>query len=169
MSEFCTINPEGISESAFKLVGKDWMLVTAGNLQKYNTMTASWGGFGILWGKNVCFCVIRPQRYTYEFIESTDKFTLSFFEEKYRDALRFCGTSSGRDVDKIAASGLTPVESKEGIVHFNEAKLVIECRKIYFQDLNPGNFLDPSIEKNYPNKDYHRMYIGEITGCYIKK
>jgi len=168
-SKFKEIRPEEIGDNTFKLIGDDWMLITAGNLKKFNTMTASWGGFGILWHKKVCFCVVRPQRYTYKFMEEADTFTLSFFDDKYRNVLQFCGSKSGRDVDKIAATGITPVEDAEGKVYFSEARLVIECKKIYFQDLNPEHFLDPDIHKNYPAKDYHRMYIGEITRCLVKE
>jgi flavin reductase (DIM6/NTAB) family NADH-FMN oxidoreductase RutF len=162
------ITPVQITDNTFKLVGSDWMLITAGSLDKYNTMTASWGGFGVLWNKNVCFCVVRPTRHTYCFMENSGNFSLSFFDERYREALQFCGSNSGRDVDKAAETGLTPVEGTDGIVYFNEARLVIECRKIYFQDLEPLNFIDPEIESNYPKKDYHRMYIGEILRCLSK-
>lgn len=169
MKGFKSINPVDITENTFKLIGNDWMLITAGNPAKFNTMTASWGGLGVLWNKKVCFCFIRPQRYTFEFMERETNFTLSFFEDKYRPALNLCGTKSGRDIDKVKEAGLTPIEGSSGAVCFNEAKLIIECRKIYFQDIDPANFLEETIEKNYTNKDYHRMYIGEITGCWIKE
>lgn len=157
-----------LKESTFKLIGSDWMLITAGSIESFNTMTASWGGLGVLWDKNVCYCFIRPQRYTYEFMEKADFFTLSFFEEKYRDMLDFCGSHSGRDTDKVKETGITPVDGKLSTVYFSEARLVFTCRKIYFQDLVPDHFLDQSIQKNYPKKDYHRMYIGEIVSC-LKK
>lgn len=166
---FTIIKPEQVTDNVFSLFHKDWMLITAGTKDKFNTMTASWGGFGILWNKKVCFCVIRPQRYTYEFMEQSDHFTLSFFDEQYRDALNYCGKYSGRDTDKVAATGITPVETSSGAVHFGEAKLVFECKKIYFQDMNPENFLEAEIGKNYPNKDYHRMYISEILNCYVRE
>lgn len=129
-------------------------------------MTASWGGLGILWHKNICSIFIRPQRYTYEFIEMSDTFTLSFFDNNHRDVLKYCGSHSGREVDKVAETGITPVFSEDGGVYFQEAKLVLECRKLYYQDIIPGNFLDESINENYPKEDYHRMYFGEIIGCY---
>lgn len=170
MSEkFVEIKPDQITDNTFKLIGLDWMLITAGTLDSYNTMTASWGGFGVLWNKNICFCVVRPNRYTYGFMEKADTFTLSFFDNNYRNALIFCGSHSGRDVDKAAETGLTPVETGNGSVYFNEARLVIECRKLYFQDINPANFIDPDIDKNYPQKDYHRMYVGEVVRCLQKK
>ena len=97
-----------IKENAIKLIGKDWALITAGDESGYNTMTASWGGLGQLWNKDVCFIFIRPQRYTYEFIEKNELFTMSFYPEEYRKALSFCGTKSGRDYDKAKETGLTP-------------------------------------------------------------
>lgn len=161
--DFRTIEPESIQDNPFKLVGADWMLITAGPIEAYNTMTASWGGMGVLWNKNVCWCVVRPVRYTYDFIEKAETFTLSFFDEKYREALKLCGTESGRDVDKAAKTGLTPVAgSLAGTTYFEQARLVLECKKIYTQDLDPKRFLDPVIERLYPEKDYHRMYFGEI-------
>jgi len=168
-AEFKKLSPQEINENVFKLVGSDWMLITAGTKEKFNTMTASWGGLGVLWQKNVSFCTIRPGRYTYEFVESSDKYTLAFFDNKYKKALSICGSKSGRDTDKVAEAGITPVEISPDAVAFDEAKLVIECRKIYYQDLQPENFLNPDIDKNYPNKDYHRMYIGEIVNCYVKE
>ena len=156
------IKPDSISDNVFKLLSSDWMLVTAGNLKAYNTMTASWGGFGVLWNKNVCWCVIRPQRYTYGFMEKTDRFTLSFFDKKYREALKICGTKSGRNIDKVAEAGLTPMETESTAVYFEEARLVIECQKIYYQDIDPTHFLESWIHDEYPQKDYHRLYLGEI-------
>ena len=168
-NQFRVIRPEGISDNTFKLIGSDWMLITAGAPDSYNTMTASWGGMGVLWGKNICFCVVRPVRYTYEFMEKADSFTLSFFGEEYRDALNVCGTKSGRDIDKAAVTGLTPVAGTlPGTTRFEQARMVIECRKLYFHDLDPQHFLEPDIHGNYPNKDYHRMYIGEIANCLVR-
>lgn len=168
MEGFRKISPEEISDNTFKLIGKDWMLVTAGSPDAWNTMTASWGGVGVLWNKPVSFVFIRPQRYTYEFIERSDTFTLSFFTENYRGALNICGSKSGRDIDKAAETGLTPIAGAAGTTTFKEARLVLECRKLYFQDIDPKNFLDESIEKNYSQKDYHRIYIAEIVQGWTK-
>jgi flavin reductase (DIM6/NTAB) family NADH-FMN oxidoreductase RutF len=172
MSHFIEINPDGLPDNVFKAIGKEWMLITVGDTQHFNTMTASWGGWGILWNRNVCFCLIRPQRYTYEFMEKGDAFTLSFFDANYRAALDYCGTHSGRNVDKVKACGLTPFEvaisgSPSNAVTFIEARLVLACKKIYYQDLDPAHFIDPMIANVYPSKDYHRMYIGEIVQCMI--
>jgi flavin reductase (DIM6/NTAB) family NADH-FMN oxidoreductase RutF len=162
--EFKEIKPESLMDNPFKIIGSDWMLITAGAPGSFNTMTASWGGMGVLWERKVCFCFIRPSRYTYEFVERSENFTLSFFGERFRKALQFCGSRSGRDTDKVKGSGLTPVNDG-GFVHFAEARLVLACRKIYSQDINPAFFLDPSIGGMYPKKDYHRMYVGEIKKC----
>ncbi|MBU0951340.1 MAG: flavin reductase [Elusimicrobia bacterium] len=167
-NEFKEVKPGVIKDNTFKLIGKDWMLVTAGKIDKYNMMTASWGALGVLWNKNVCFCFIRPTRHTYTFMESNDYFTICLFDEKYRDILNFCGSKSGKDINKMTATKLAAVKSDLGNVYFSEARIVIECKKIYFQDLNPKHFLDPKIDSNYPNKDYHRMYVGEIVKCLIR-
>lgn len=147
--------------SPIQLINDEWMLVTSGKEGDYNTMTASWGTLGELWNKEVAFVFIRPQRYTYSFMEKNDFFTLSFFGGGFKKELGLCGSKSGRDIDKVAATGLTPVADEEK-VYFAEASLVLVCKKIAFQDLNPDGFLDPSIEDNYQG-DYHRMYVGEIV------
>jgi flavin reductase (DIM6/NTAB) family NADH-FMN oxidoreductase RutF len=163
--EFRVIDPDQILDNTFELIRDDWMLITAGDAGSFNTMTASWGAFGELWHKKVCFCFVRPTRHTYGFMEKADTFTLTFFDEKYRDVLKYCGTRSGRDVDKITETGLTPLTSGSGSVYFAEARLVLECRKIHYQDLDPANFIDNAIHNEYPEKDYHRMYIGEVISC----
>ena len=165
---FKEIKPELLTDNPFKLINGDWMLITAGTAESFNTMTASWGGLGVLWERKVAFCFVRPTRFTYEFIERSQNFTLSFFEETHRKALQYCGSHSGRDGDKIKAAGLTPVVDG-GFVRFAEARLVLGCRKLYFQDIKPERFLDPKIETMYPQKDYHRMYVGEIVKCLRKE
>lgn len=154
-------------ENSFKLIGKDWMLITAKNGEKVNTMTASWGGFGHLWNRNVVYIFVRPQRYTYEFIEQTDYFTLSFFEDKYREALSFLGRVSGRDLNKIKEVGFN-VEVDGEYASFEESKLTIKCKKIAKLEVVPESFLDEEIEKFYKN-DYHFMYVGEIVEVEDKK
>jgi flavin reductase (DIM6/NTAB) family NADH-FMN oxidoreductase RutF len=162
---FKKINPEAITGNIVKMIGHEWMLVTAGNPGNFNTMTAAWGGLGYLWNEPLAIIFIRPQRYTYEFTEKHDFFSLCFFQREHSNILKFCGTRSGRDTDKVAATGLTPVASEAGTVYFEEAKLVIECRKVYYHDINPSNFLDDRIKKIYPGQDYHRMYFGFIINC----
>ena len=165
---FENILPEKLNENAIKLIANDWMLISAGKPNNFNNMTASWGGFGNLWNKPVSFIFVRPPRYTYKFIEENDYFTICFFEEKYRDMLRLTGTKSGRDINKMKELGLTPVESQNHSVYYAESKIVMECKKLYFQDINPNNFLDENIIKNYPKRDFHRMYVGEIVNTLIK-
>ncbi|MGB9683280.1 MAG: flavin reductase family protein [bacterium] len=153
----------------FTLIGEDWMLITAGDINSFNMMTASWGGLGVLWRKDVAFCFIRPTRYTYNFINRGDFFTLSFFSEEYREALNICGSYSGREVDKVKLTGLTPIEDRDhNTVFFDEARLVFICKKIYYQDINPENFIDKGIGEHYPLKDYHRMFIGEILKALVR-
>ena len=166
--QFVEIDVKSIQENVFRKIEEEWFLVTAGSGDKVNTMTANWGGFGYLWHRNVCFIFIRPTRYTYEFTENNELFTLSFFGSEHRGMLDFCGTKSGKDVDKIKECGLHTVELYPGAPAFSEADLVICCRKIYFQDINPNYFVDKKIDKNYPKKDYHRMYIGEIIKVFSK-
>jgi flavin reductase (DIM6/NTAB) family NADH-FMN oxidoreductase RutF len=160
------IEPQQINQNPFKLIDDDWFLLSAGNLHAFNTMTASWGGMGVLWNKPVVFCFVRPQRYTYKFMELNEFFTMSFFDESHRETLNFCGKASGRQADKIKATGLKPFESPAGSIFYKQSKLMLECRKLYFSDIIPENFLVETINKNYPKKDYHRMYIGEITSCF---
>jgi flavin reductase (DIM6/NTAB) family NADH-FMN oxidoreductase RutF len=167
-TQFKEVEPDLIKDNIFKLVGSDWMLVTAGTIENYNTMTASAGGFGMLWKKKICFCAIKPKHYTYHFMEKAEYFTLCFFEEKYRSVLEFCGSTSGKDVDKAAAVGITPIEGNWGTVYFAEARLVVECKKIYFQDVDPNHFMDPKIHDRYPDGNYHRIYIGEVTRCLLR-
>ena len=159
---FIPIKAEEITDNPFTLLDKEWMLVTSGSMDGFNTMTASWGGFGILWHKPVVFCFIRPSRYTYEFLEKNNSFSLSFFPEKFRKALAICGSKSGRDGDKIKAAGLTPVSSTEKTIYFEEARLVLVCHKLYSEDLKSQRFLCADIFSHYPEQDIHRMYIGEI-------
>jgi len=165
---FKEIKPEHLSDNPFKLIGKDWMLITGGTPDKFNTMTASWGGLGVLWERKVAFCFIRPTRYTFEFVERSENFTLSFFTEHYRKAMTFIGTHTGRDTDKMKETGLTPVKA-DGNVYYREARLVLVCRKLYAQDIRPDRFLDPTISDMYPQRDYHRMYVGEIVQCLVNE
>lgn len=153
----------------FSLIGREKLLLTAGNSEDFNTMTASWGTMGVLWGKNVISAVIRPQRYTYEYFEREPYFTVSVLESGHDDAYRICGTKSGRDCDKISLAGLTPYLEGNAIA-FQEARIAFVCRKIYVQDLDPAGFLDPSIDQtHYPLNDYHRLYCGEIVDVLEKK
>jgi flavin reductase (DIM6/NTAB) family NADH-FMN oxidoreductase RutF len=124
---------------------------------------------GILWNRPVALCFIRPTRHTYQFAEKSDYYTLSFFPESERQILNYCGSKSGRFVNKIEKTGLVPLLTDNKAVGYKQSRLCIECRKIYFSDLKPENFILPDTDRKfYAKKDYHRMYIGEITHCYIR-
>lgn len=163
------IDPKEISGNVFSRIGDQWMLVTAGTPDRCNTMTASWGGLGVLWGRNVAACFIRPQRYTYEFMEASDWYTLSFFGPERRRELALCGAKSGREVDKVRECGFTVRAGAGNAPYFAEAELVLVCRKLYRQDLREDCFTVPQVaEECYPERDYHRMYVGEIAEVYQK-
>ncbi|MGC9468391.1 MAG: flavin reductase family protein [Anaerolineae bacterium] len=162
--KFREINPHDLTENAISLIGKEWMLITAGKLDHFNMMTASWGTLGYLWNRPVAFAFVRPQRYTFGLMEQSSYFSLTFFDEEHRDVLDYCGSHSGRDVDKVAKTGLTPMVGESGAVYFDEARLVMECRKIYAQDITEANFLEATIiAQHYQKRDFHRLYVGEIT------
>jgi len=142
-----------------------WALLTSGDYAKndFNTMTISWGALGTLWSKPFAFVAVRHSRYTYQFMQKYDTFTLTAFPDKYHQALSLLGNKSGRNGDKIAESGLTPEPATMvAAPTFKEAELVIECQKMYADDLNPAHFLDEGIYRHYPNRDFHRIYYGEI-------
>lgn len=152
----------------FEKIGKEWFLITAGNENSFNTMTASWGFAGVMWGKNSFISVIRPQRYTKEFIDQNEYFTVSFFKDDCKKALQFCGSHSGRDCDKVKETGLTPI-SDNNTVAFEEAYLVLVCKKTYAAPMTPGSFIgSENLDKWYPDKDFHVQYIGEIVEAYEK-
>lgn len=169
MAEFREINPHEIFDNPFKLFGSDWALVTAGNPEWFNTMTISWGGVGIMWNKPAAITFIRPSRYTFEFMENSEYFTVCFFEESYREALSFCGSKSGRNVNKVQETGLTPRFTEEGAPYFDEARIVLVCKKMYAQFLNEESVLGgENILKNYNGDAYHKMYISEILEVLAK-
>lgn len=166
-SLFRKININTLTENYFKILNEDWALLTAGNIDKVNTMTISWGTVGVLWNKPVFFAFVRPQRYTFDFINRNHYFTISFFEEEYKKALDYCGKHSGRDNDKIKNSGLTSHPTDLGNVIFEQARIALECKKLYVDTIKPEGFIDPSIIRStYQNNDFHSMFIGEIITCY---
>ncbi len=161
---------EALNSNPIEEIGKNWMLITAGNSINYNMMTASWGTIGYLWERPVAFIFVRPQRYTFQFVNNEDYFTLSFFTEDYKDVLKKMGTVSGRNFDKIGYERINAVITENNTIAFAEARVIIECKKIYSSVIAEENFIDISIpEKIYPKKDYHTMYIGEILNVWIKK
>ena len=156
------------TENSLKLIGKDWMLITARDGEKVNAMTASWGCMGVLWNKPVAVCFIRPQRHTFALTESENRFSLCFMSEEYRAALGLCGKKSGRDCDKLLEAGLTS-EEIDGVPVISQARMAVICKKLYADDLKEDCFIDSSLLSNYTAKDYHRMYVVEIEKILIKK
>ena len=167
MKDFRQIPVEEL-ENVFRLIGKDWMLITARDGEKVNAMTASWGALGELWHKPVAIGFVRPQRHTFGLTENEERVTLAFLDEEYRDALKLCGTKSGRDMDKLAASGLTSFDC-EGVPAISESKLILVVRKLYADYLKEECFVDQNVLVNYPNKDYHRVYVWEIQKAFVRK
>lgn len=163
MSDFKEINIKDFSPNPFEIKDK-WMLISAAKPDgSVNTMTASWGSFGIMWNKEVVFVVIRPQRFTREFVESSESLSLTFFDDSYKKALAYLGKVSGRDEDKITKAGLSVVMDNE-VPYFEEAERVIFAKKLFVQRIEEGAFLDEKIiDRWYPEKDFHYLYIAEIT------
>ena len=160
---FSVTDPKSLNINFFEAIDKQWMLITAGNNEKFNTMTASWGGTGILWNKNVVFTFIRESRYTLGFVDDNDYFTLSFFGGNMKKELAFCGSHSGRDTDKIKETGLVPIFD-ENAPYFEQAELVLVCKKLYRQKLTEDSFIDKSlIDAQYSNNDWHYAFVGEIV------
>ena len=167
---FRKLEPAQLPLSPVQLFGTDWMLLTAGSAEKHNTMTVSWGGLGVLWSLPVATVYVRPERLTYSFMEASDTFTLCAFEADRREKLLLCGTKSGREVDKDALCGLTPVGSESGAAYYEEARLVLVCKKLYTHDFDRERFLDERIGGVYPEgAQLHRMYVGEIVEVLIKE
>jgi flavin reductase (DIM6/NTAB) family NADH-FMN oxidoreductase RutF len=161
-----TIPFDRFASKVFHLFDEQWLVLTAGDFAqgKFNAMTISWGSLGIIWGRPFVQVVVRPTRHTHGFMERFGTFTVTAYPESCRRALNVLGSKSGRDGDKIAEAGLTPVASTQvAAPAFAEAELVLECRKLYHSPLDPRHFLDPAIESNYPKKDYHTVYFGEIV------
>lgn len=159
------INYKEMNFNPFNLIGGDWMLVTAGNEQSgCNTMTASWGHLGCLWGKNdpTAIIYLRPSRYTKKFVDAEPYFTLCVMDKSFKKQMAYLGTVSGRNEDKIAKAGLTPIYA-DNTVYFKEAKLVLICKKMYQSELQESGFIyQDTIDANYPQRDFHTMYVGKI-------
>lgn len=170
MEEFEKVSWKELNDNAIRLIGKDWMLVSAGNMDDYNMMTAAWGSLGWLWEKPVSLIYVRPQRHTHNYTEKEDYYTLTFYEEEYKDVLKKMGTVSGRDFDKMNYEKLTAVETENGSVAFKEAYLVLECKKLYSTVLEESEFIDKDLSaKVYPTKDFHTVYVGEIVNVWKRK
>lgn len=159
-----------LNENMIERIGSEWMLVASGSDDDFNMMTASWGGVGFMWGKPVALTVVRPSRFTHDFIEKTGRFTLSFFDKTYRPQLSLLGSKSGRDMDKIHNSGLTSKVLPDGQISFEEAWLTIECEVVYKDEIKADNFIDKSLLKWYKPEagGFHTAYVGEIKHVYKK-
>ena len=171
MAKYTEISLDNLHTSPFKMIGKDWMLICPPDKSKesgINAMTASWGGVGILWNKPVCTLYIRPQRYTYPLCEENDIFSVCFPPEEYRDAMKLCGTKSGRDMDKVKESNMA-VSECDGVKYIDGSNVVFICKKLYADDIKEECFIDKSPLSNYAKKDYHRFYICEIVKALIKE
>ncbi len=163
---FTEINAKEIKDNLISMVADEWMLVSAGSEKGCNTMTASWGFFGEMWNKDCAITVVRPSRYTYEFLENNEYFSLCFMGEN-KDIHKICGSKSGRDIDKIKATGLTPIYT-DGTVYYEEARVVVICRKLYAGDLDPAAFVDKAALESYGGTNYHRAFVGEIVKVLAK-
>ena len=164
---FKRVDPKELNFNVFSAIGDQWMLITAGTVEHCNTMTASWGGLGILWGKPMAIAYIRPQRYTKQFVDEQDYFTLTFFSEDYRKQLALCGTKSGRDIDKVKECGFTVAAAEGGAPYFEQAELALVCRKQMVMPMDPAAIPDEVKEKHYTG-DYHDIYWGEIVEVLVK-
>ncbi len=164
-----------LTDNFFEAIGKEWMIVTSGCMEHYNMMTASWGGIGWLWNKPVAFVFIRPERYTFDFIERTGRMTLSFLgkDEKARAAYNLCGSKSGRDTDKTKESGLIPVGigEKGEDVGYAQSRLTLVCKTLYADDLKAESFAEREICGKWYGKagGYHKMYIVEIEEAFVNR
>lgn len=170
--KFTKKNVTELQENFINAIGNEWMLITAGTADGFNTMTASWGFVGEMWGKHCAIAAIRPQRYTKQFVDQNEYFTLSFYGEN-KKIHAVCGKQSGRQVNKPQAAGLTPVfDAETGAPYFAEARLVLICKKLYTQPLKPSSFTPAGKEipaTVYPQDDYHEMYYGEIVTALLKE
>ena len=170
MSVFREITPEELNSSPFRLIGKDWLLITAPDEEKESgasAMTASWGGLGVLWNKPVATVYVRPQRYTFELTENADRFALCVLPEENRAALKVCGTRSGRDTDKLKDCSLSCTDI-DGVKVIEQSRLVFICKKAYADMLKKECFVDTDHLKHYPADDFHRVYILEIEKILVK-
>jgi flavin reductase (DIM6/NTAB) family NADH-FMN oxidoreductase RutF len=171
---FTGISPEEITDNVFKLVGKDFTVITAGKESRFNSMTASWGGVGILFNKPVTWCFLRANRYTLELIKKEETYTMSYFPDEYKDQVLFFGSKSGRDTDKMKESTLTPVPTPAGNLTYKEARLILECKLVELTTVNPDDFYNQEardfITGGYEEaKEYHKLVLGEITNVWVKR
>ncbi len=168
MDNFTKKNPFSFSNDLLKKINSNWFLIIAGNKEKYNMMTASWGTFGILWNKPVAQIFVRPSRYTHEFIIKNDFFSICFFDSSYNKILSELGSKSGRNFDKMNISGLKAKVYENKTIFFEEAKEVLILEKIYNSILDEKNISTDVKKDFYPQKDFHSFFIGQIIDYFIK-
>jgi flavin reductase (DIM6/NTAB) family NADH-FMN oxidoreductase RutF len=171
---FTSISHEEITDNVFKLVGKDYTVITAGNPSHYNSMIASWGGLGILFDRPATWCFLRSSRYTLELMRREQTYTMSYFDEVYRADIMLFGRKSGRDTDKMKESKLSSVQTPAGNMTYREARLVIECKLVEVTTVSPDDFLTEEgrkfiIDAHAETNDYHKTVIGEITAVWLRK
>lgn len=167
-----TIAPQQIADNFIDIIGREWMLVTSGTPGHFNTMTANWGGAGYLWNRPVAMIFVRPERYTYGFIEDTGRLSLSLLGPEHKDVHKIAGSKSGRDTDKIVEAGLHPVFTETGGIFYEETRLGLECKVLYADMIEAGNFLDPALVGQWYGTSkggFHKMYVAEITGAWQKE
>lgn len=169
MTDFKEIKPNELKDNVFKILGEDWALLSAKNKQgKVNSMTVAWGGFGVMWHKPVVFAVVRPQRHTKKFIDESEFFSFTFFEQEHKEKLKYLGSVSGKDEDKMEKVELDIINDKAP--YFEQARLAVICKKLYEQDFKEECFIDKKLISDvYPTKDYHTMYVAEIDKILIKE
>lgn len=167
LSGYRRVDADKIPGNIIKLLG-EWTLITSGTADKVNTMTASWGGLGTLWEQPVAFSFINPTRYSISTMDAGETYTISFYTEAYKDALKYCGSNSGRNTDKIKGSGLNPIKTPSGATAFSEAWMIIECKKILAQPISAESVIDKEIGKEWSQNGYHKIYVGQILNVWIK-
>ncbi|MGN1280978.1 MAG: flavin reductase family protein [Succinivibrio sp.] len=168
-SDFIKVNPDSFDYSAFSMIGSDWLQITAADESRVNTMTASWGGLGVMFNKKAAFVFIRPQRYTKTIVDAESSITLQVLPKSMRDISAYFGRASGANEDKIGKSGVA-VQKENGHVYFEQSEVVMFCKRLYSQDMLEECFSDSSIVDTwYKNKDFHAFYILEIKEIYVKK
>ncbi|MBO4915720.1 MAG: flavin reductase [Oscillospiraceae bacterium] len=163
------IEPQALRGNPFEMIGRDWFLLTAGDKNGFNTMTAGWGYLGVLWGRPAAIVLVRPSRFTYGFMNGGDTFTISFFGQGFRRELALCGSRSGRDVDKVKETGLTPVFAECGAPYFEEAETVLVCRRRFERELTEADIPEEDRRKYFADGDYHRIYFAEIIEAFERR
>ena len=171
---FTHISPEEICDNVFTLTGKVFPVITAGKEDQYNSMTASGGGFGLLFMKPTTWCILREDRYTLEIIQKEQTYTMSYFPHEYKEQVLFLGSKSGRDSEKMKEVALTSVQTPSGDMSFKEARLIIECKLTQLTTANPADFYPQEtkdlINKAFKEANVYRKYVfGEITHVWVKK